>query len=321
MEIGDDKILKLINNENVATANICYINSSIQLMKKTGYVKFILSNICELPTKDKEVCHELYNLICNDSSKAKSAGLIRKLVAEKSKKIYFNSMVQQDVEEFLRALIDVVNLELHDVSDFETIKTNHIGRERVSKMFLDNLPLGTCFKCNELPSSRIEPFLFLKLIVPRAPRKINLLTLIEHHYSSNNEVLSMKCSNCCPHAQMTVPCPQTGFCSRKATSKTEILELPDYLLITLLRFGEAMMENKVHTTIEFCEQLTLPSGTIFSPISCIEHQGQSLNSGHYVNYSKDSTGQWWLLNDTNSSKVRFGQMVNSSLYIILLKTN
>ena len=129
----------------------------------------------------------------------------------------------------------------------------------------------------------------------------------------------MKCSNCCPHAQMTVPCPLTGFCNIKATSKTEILELPDYLLITLFRFGEVMMENKIDTTIEFCEKLTLPSGTIFSPISCIEHQGQSLNSGHYVTYSKDSTGQWWLLNDTNSNKVSFGQMVNSSLYIILLK--
>ena len=114
-------------------------------------------------------------------------------------------------------------------------------------------------------------------------------------------------------------CPQTGFCSRQAANKNELLELPEYLLVTLLRFGDALQENKIDTVVEFKDQVIFSSGDVYTPISNIAHIGQSLHGGHYVNYSKDSSGQWWLFDDCQSKKVTFEDVTKSSSYIILLK--
>ena len=80
-----------------------------------------------------------------------------------------------------------------------------------------------------------------------------------------------------------------------------------------------MAETKVDTVVEFGEKVIFPAGDTYSPISNISHLGQSLNGGHYVNFTKSVSGQWWLLDDAKSNKVPFEQVTNSSSYIILLK--
>ena len=288
------------------------------MFRNTGFMSFILSNRSYLRKDDMEVCCAIMELISMNTNQEKSAGSIRKLVAEKTQKIYLNNQNQQDAEEFLRFLIEVIISELTNMDGFELVKKKHWGIERVSKIFLDNLPTGSCYRCNELPSCRNEDFLFLKLIVPSTSNKVNLLTLIQSHCSVSDP-LWMKCSNCCPHAKIKVDCPQTGFCSRQAANKNELLELPEYLLVTLLRFGDALQENKIDTVVEFKDQVIFSSGDVYTPISNIAHIGQSLHGGHYVNYSKDSLGQWWLFDDCQSKKVTFEDVTKSSSYIILLK--
>jgi len=314
MNSEDENQILLVNNTSKLTANICFINSSIQLLKKTGFVKYILLNRSKLE-EDMTVCNALVNLFTLGSSPEKSAGLIRVLVAEKSKKAYFNNQTQQDAEEFLRSLIDVISLELKDDVEFISVKNQHWGEERIRKVFLDNLPVGSSLQCNQFPSSRDEEFLFLKLIIPRLSTSINLTTLIKSHYSSSSTCLWMKCSNWCPHEK----CPQTGFCNRKAISKTQLRTVPEYLLISLLRFGESMLENKVNTLVELEEKVVLPEGSVYKLVSTICHVGPSLNSGHYVNYCRRSTGHWWLQDDNLASKTSFEQVVKSSTYIILLE--
>ena len=261
------------------------------------------------------VCKALVELMMKGSGVQQSAEDIRVLVANESKKEYFNNQIQQDAEEFMRSLIDVICLELKDVIEFDSVRNLHLGEERISKIFLDNLPMGSCIRCNEIPNCRDEEFLFLKLIVPRMPQNISLSELIQSHYSVNRDVLWMKCSNCCHHEK----CPQTGFCNRKAASKTEMLKLPEYLFISLLRFGNSSLESKVDTIVEFNERVELPAGNVYAPISTICHLGSTLNSGHYVNYSKKLSGHWWLQNDNKASRASFSQVMKSSSYIILLK--
>ena len=243
MNMHDVSQLRLINNESVMTRNICFVNSVIQMMKRTEIFQFILTNVNTLPHDKKEVCHAINDMLVGSYAKEKSAGVIRKLVASKTNKAYLANQSQQDPEEFMRLLIDVICMELHDNEEFNVVMNKHWGEEKVMKVFLDNLPLGSCFRCNQLPSCRIERFLFLKLIVPSMAKNVNLSTLIESYYSASSDILRMKCSNCCHHEK----CPQTGFCNSEATSKTELLKLPDYLLITLLRFGESMQGTKVNT--------------------------------------------------------------------------
>ena len=179
-KIGDERPILLINNRSKSTANICFVNSTVQLLRKTGYLQFIESNR-NILTSDMTVCHALYSLTTETTSKEKSSETIRKLVAIKSNRPNFNNGSQQDAEEFFRVLINVIIEELKDTSEFNVIHRKHFGKERVSKMFLDNLPLGTCRKCDQFPSLRDEPFLFLKLIVPRSSYTVNLPTLISNH--------------------------------------------------------------------------------------------------------------------------------------------
>ena len=54
--------LLLVNNKSAETANICFVNSTIQLIKKTAFVQFIFSNKNNLPD-DAAVCHALYDLL------------------------------------------------------------------------------------------------------------------------------------------------------------------------------------------------------------------------------------------------------------------
>ena len=314
MKFEDKNQLLLVNNVSKLTTNICFVNSSIQLMNNTGFVQFILSNR-NILQDDMRVCKALVELMLKGSGVQQSAEDIRVLVANESKKEYFNNQIQQDAEEFMRSLIDVICLELKDVIEFDSVRNLHLGEERISKIFLDNLPMGSCIRCNEIPNCRDEEFLFLKLIVPRMPQIVSLSELIQSHYSVNRDVLWMKCSNCCHHEK----CPQTGFCNRKAASKTEMLILPEYLFISLLRFGDSSLESKVDTVVEFNERVELPEGNVYTPISTICHLGSTLNSGHYVNYSKKLSGHWWLQNDNKASRASFSQVMKSSSYIILLK--
>ena len=286
MTSEDEKQILLVNNTSKLTANICFINSSIQLLRNTGFVKFILSNKTYL-NNDMEVSRALADLIGGQTAQEKSAGKIRKLVADKTNRVDFNNQSQQDVEEFMRALVEVICEELSGVDGFECVRKKHFGVEGISKIFLDNLPMGTCFKCLEFPSYRNEDFLFLKLVVPQSSRKVMLTTLIQSYCTDNSDFLWMKCSNCCPHAQMKVVCPQVGFCRRKAATRNELIELPEYLLITLLRFGD---QNKVNTCVEFGEEVIFPSGDRYTPISNVSHIGESRHGGHYVNYSKSLSG-------------------------------
>ena len=79
--------LRLVNNKSVLTSNICFVNSSIQLLKNTGFVKFILSIRSSL-NRDMDVCGALADLLGEQTSHEKSSRMIRKLVAEKTKMFY-----------------------------------------------------------------------------------------------------------------------------------------------------------------------------------------------------------------------------------------
>ena len=77
----------------------------------------------------------------------------------------------------MRALIGIISEELSGMDGFNAMKKKHWGVEGISKIFLDNLPMGTWFRCSELPSYKNEDFLFLKLIVPRTSIKVILSTV------------------------------------------------------------------------------------------------------------------------------------------------
>ena len=113
-------------------------------------------------------------LFSEDDVTEKSASEVRKLVAQHSKKMYFSDGSQQDADEFMRDLIILLVEELKNVVEFSAVKNEHLGREQIRRVFLDNTPAGTCIKCGQYPSSREEDFLSLKLTVPESNNCVHL---------------------------------------------------------------------------------------------------------------------------------------------------
>ena len=74
--------LRLINNTTDLTTNICFVNSSIQLLKHTEIASFIIG---QLPLSGSfTLCRALQSLLKERTSRERSAVLVRKLVADRS---------------------------------------------------------------------------------------------------------------------------------------------------------------------------------------------------------------------------------------------
>lgn len=115
-----------------------------------------------------------------------------------------------------------------------------------------------------------------------------------------------------------------GFCQckRDATRRIELIHLPPFLNLQLLRFvfdRPTMRKKKLSSTVHFPEVLDMsrylnqPVGTVVYDLSAVLiHCGQSAHSGHYVAHIKDRvSGNWYKFNDETveqmeSNKLQLG---------------
>ena len=72
------------------------------------------------------------------------------------------------------------------------------------------------------------------------------------------------------------------------------------------------------TPVKIDEVLELPGNNRYEPIAIIDHRGYSINSGHYVTYSKNESGDWTLLNDTEIKPSSLHEANSKDNYIILI---
>ena len=120
----------------------------------------------------------------------------------------------------------------------------------------------------------------LKLNIPCSNLPVDLTSLISSYFSEGTEVVTMKCTKCCPHENppqgQKVLCPQTGFCSRPSVSCNELVDSPKYLFLQLLRFGLGYNGPKVSTLVKFGTELTMTNGVEYEVKGTINHWGNNL---------------------------------------------
>ena len=195
-----NKVLRLINNRSQATRNICFANSVVQLMAMSGYASLLKTQFPQYiegkPLGSFKGCRALHDLYMEESNRERSAALLRKLVAQQSGKDFLSNGHQQDSEEFLRATITMINIELNGWDTFNIINKEHFGKERIKRKFLDNAS-GVCFKCGQYPSYSEQEFLCVKLNVPSSSLPVDLSALIDNKFSEETQIVAMKCSECC----------------------------------------------------------------------------------------------------------------------------
>ena len=134
-----------------------------------------------------------------------SVAAVRTFVAHVSGKPYLDNGTQQDAEEFFRAMELILSEELLGLETFRNYRENHWGRREVRRIFRNSTTDGKCENCGQFPSSISEPFFLLQLNVVHSKSSINLLTLIENHFTENTSTEQIKCSNCCPHDRAGLP--------------------------------------------------------------------------------------------------------------------
>ena len=120
---------------------------------------------------------------------------------------FLSSGQQQDAEEFLRAILLVLESELKNYEGFDRVMDRIKGTQVEYKKFLDNLPSGKCKRCGTLPSYVEEPFLALKVIVPICGN-VSLENLLQKYFAEQNNDLRMNCSTCCKCSPV---CTHEGF--------------------------------------------------------------------------------------------------------------
>ena len=271
--------LKLINNSGQITEkNICFVNTALQLLFSIPEVKSFFSNTdyWKAVTSDISVCKEL-GRIFQTAGHLSSAASLRILIANISGNVEMNNGTQQDITEFIRHLLQQIEIELSQLTGAASIFINKFwGKESTIKKFV-NQNSGKCIKCNKLPREEEENFNILKLQVLQSSKELSLSSLIENSFSEGSDILRMKCSDCCPHS---TNCPQSGGCKLKsAVNQRILLDTPDLLLIQLLRF-ENFTNIKTDTVVIPEETLRLPSGDRYTLVSIGDHNGPVIENGH-----------------------------------------
>ena len=117
---------------------------------------------------------------------------------------------------------------------------------------------------------------------------------------------------------MQVPCPQTGFCGRRAATHLELSKNPKFLLIQLLRFRHDT-GVKVMTYVKVEAQIKLPNKVEYEPVAFLNHRGFVKTAGHYVSYLKNESGQWMLFDDTINYPTSFEAANSADNYVLMLK--
>ena len=107
--------LRLINNSGIQQEkNICFVNSSLQLLHSLPEVRNFLSN------EEYKINEHINSPICNEMSSIfktagkfiASAATLRYLVGERSGNADINNGTQQDMTHFLRHLLHQIEIEL-----------------------------------------------------------------------------------------------------------------------------------------------------------------------------------------------------------------
>jgi hypothetical protein len=210
-------MMKLVNNTGQKSEkNICFVNTSLQLLRSIAIVKDFFQKRLYRSDNDgptMPICDELSRLVTNSGQF--SASVLRSLVGRSSGKLYLCDGTQQDPVEFLTILLQQVDKEIPVTNwDGKAFLQKFWGTEKTERKFLNNYG-GTCTVCKALPRTEEESVHIIRLNIPDTGSVVTLNSIIENHYQENSDLIMMKCSECCDRKQHDSGCSFSGNCKMK----------------------------------------------------------------------------------------------------------
>ena len=236
--------IRLRNNTSYTEKNLCFVNSSLQLLNSIEEFReiFTSGSYQQYAIGNTPIWNEMSRLFKFSGSSSASASALRILVASKSEQPSLCDGSQQDIVEFIEILLRELEKELSPVMG---LLSKFWGKEVHKKRFLEAKD-GSCHKCGQYPMSSEQSFCSMKLYVKEGQRRISLQNLVMQNQLDQKHCLEMRCSYC-----------NDGI--KVAANEIEVIEYPDNLLITLMKFPR-FNEKKLGTIVEPDSLLTLSNG-------------------------------------------------------------
>ena len=291
--------------------NTCFANAALQCILSTDVLKTHLIKSTNRSRYTSELKSILQSQSNPGSSKLDPSGLLS-LVWKHSH--LFRPYEQNDAHEFIVFLLDQLHEELKepfkiDNSVYETkaeklwlkyIEKNH---SLVSQEFQGQLKTELiCQKCLKI-KERFEPFMYLSLSVP-SNSSTSVEECIQEFQNSDFLQGSNKwfCKNCAEYEE--------------TNKKTDIVRLPNYLIVHLKRFKDVSSKNT--NFVSYGESVNLQNNdkeVRYELYAKIKHMG-GMAGGHYVAVAKQNN-QWYIFNDSSVQETSFKP--SSDTYLLFYK--
>ena len=277
--------------------NTCFINSVMQLFNTNSFLHALLSRINQPVAKANFVSQfrrtmQLLSIPLNKDTQKQLHDTLRMTYSTSAAP--FNNPHQHDAAEYYNFVYE--SLESHKLYNGPALNTVLTCR---SQTFIQ------CLECETSTAVPIDRFSVLRLYfsqIDAAP--LHLESMVQAYLA--------------PETMIGVHAYDCTVCIRKTTAtKTNHLvgPAPQTITIHLVRFSSTKSAiRKLNTPVIYTRSLELPfydNGTIiqacYSLQAVIDHQGQTMESGHYVTYAKRQTSTgimaWFKFNDTIVTKV------------------
>mgnify|MGYP002629293857 CR=1 FL=1 len=307
------RALGLINQ-----GNMCFVNATLKFLGAVPELReFLADTVPSEPVHHAIATAQELARIYRSTKPQESALRLQHLVANRSGQGHLSSGRQEDADEFIRALLDVLDRELRENQGYQRVRVLLHGQMSLQVKFKDSLPVGTCMKCKEFrPRHQQEEFLSLMLTVPITKQVLTVQSLLSN-YLKDNDQHWISCPDCC---RCETKCTDVGPCKQRAVTQRIVKKAPTVVLVHLLRFARGVAAPKVQTVVRAEPTVRLLDFMDYELEATLDHIGASLVSGHYVSKVRDGKGGGWQMhNDTAVTTIRPEAVTSRDNYFLMYR--
>ena len=293
--------IRLRNNLCGPSAQSCYTNVTMHILKIIGFKKFLEK---DGPHRNGPISKILLNLLTGGG--IKDTTLLRERFAEVHGiewKANWDGAAwvaqQQDANEFRDMLIKLVEEEKK--IEFN----NHRHNEITQRIFLQDQKYdASCLNCKRNPDRTQSPIDYVGIHLNDCKDGVELSTLLKKQYEDDRplNLLDMKCDRCSFDKY------------QKAREKTSLNPIGEYLICYLSRTPDHNLP-KINTKVVLSEKILL-NNEEYTVIGTINHEGET-RSGHYYCFTKKRNV--WFKHEDMSLEIcpNFSEIQNNVSTVIL----